>query len=75
MSNKGSLSLNEVNNLPTESFEWLFSNVIEHSPEVTKFLVLKRPFLSVDHLKKLFDDYIDQLDDFGKISYSLLKKL
>lgn len=66
MTSKGILSLHEVNALPTENFEWLFGNVIEHCSEAAPIIANRRPFSSIEELKKAFDEYLDKLDASGK---------
>ncbi|XP_012264997.1 2-oxo-4-hydroxy-4-carboxy-5-ureidoimidazoline decarboxylase-like [Athalia rosae] len=61
MPTSGILSILEVNALPTEQFEWLFANVIEHCPEAARSVASKRPFSSAQALKTAFDDYLDSL--------------
>ena len=65
MSTGGILSVTEVNALPSEQFEWLFGNVIEHCPEATKQVASKRPFASCEALKSAFDNYLDKLEICG----------
>lgn len=66
MTSKGILSISEVNALPTENFEWLFANVIEHCPEAAPIIANRRPFSSIEDLKKAFDEYLEKLDTSGK---------
>ncbi|XP_046489033.1 2-oxo-4-hydroxy-4-carboxy-5-ureidoimidazoline decarboxylase-like isoform X1 [Neodiprion pinetum] len=66
MSPNGILSILEVNALPTEQFEWLFGNVIEHCPEAAGWVATKRPFLSTESLRNAFDDYLDKLKNHEK---------
>ncbi|KAJ8675275.1 hypothetical protein QAD02_011061 [Eretmocerus hayati] len=68
MPTKGVLSINEVNALPEENFEWLFANVIELCPEAAPIVAAKRPFSSSEDLKKAFDDYLEKLDTHEKES-------
>lgn len=65
MSSGGILSVNEVNALPNEQFEWIFGNVIEHCPEAAKRVFLEKPFLSCEALKCAFENYLDTLDLHG----------
>lgn len=67
MNSKGILSVNEVNALPEENFDWLFGNVIEHCPEAAVAVAAKRPFSSPEELKKAFEDYLEKLDISGEI--------
>jgi len=66
MSPKGILSINEVNAIPVENFEWLFGNVVEHCSEAASYAATKRPFVSIEDLKKAFDEYLDKLDTSEK---------
>lgn len=71
----GILSVLEVNALPSEQFEWIFGNVVEHCPEAASWVASKRPFNSVDSLKNAFDDYLDSLNTSGeKISLKLKER-
>jgi 2-oxo-4-hydroxy-4-carboxy--5-ureidoimidazoline (OHCU) decarboxylase len=66
MTSQGILSINEVNSLPVENFDWLFGNVIEHCPEAAPIVATKRPFCTSEELKQAFDDYLERLDTSGK---------
>ena len=66
MPSSGILSIGEVNALADEQFEWLFCNVIEHTPEAAREVALKKPFDNLEHLKKAFYDYLDGLESYGK---------
>ena len=66
MSTGGILSITEVNALPSEQFEWLFGNVIEHCSEAAKQVASKRPFSSCEALKTAFDNYLEKLEIYGK---------
>lgn len=66
MATGGILSITEVNALPSEQFEWLFGNVIEHCPEAAKQVASKRPFATCEALKSAFDNYLDQLQTAEK---------
>ena len=68
MALQGILSINEVNALPVENFEWLFGNVIENCPEAAPVVAVKRPFLSCEDLKKGFDEYLEKLNFAGKLN-------
>ncbi|XP_011500667.1 PREDICTED: 2-oxo-4-hydroxy-4-carboxy-5-ureidoimidazoline decarboxylase-like [Ceratosolen solmsi marchali] len=68
MPSQGILSINEVNALPVENFEWLFGNVIEHCVEAASIIATKRPFFTSKDLKKAFDDYLEKLNTTEKES-------
>lgn len=67
MTSKAVLSIREVNALSTEQFAWLFSNVVEHCPEAARHAATKSPFESAECVKRIFEDYLDNLDLSGKI--------
>lgn len=66
METGGVLSVLEVNALPSEQFEWLFGNVVEHCPEAARWVASKRPFLSAELFEKSFDDYLGSLSQSEK---------
>ncbi|XP_051160647.1 2-oxo-4-hydroxy-4-carboxy-5-ureidoimidazoline decarboxylase-like [Leptopilina boulardi] len=66
MSAGGILSITEVNALPNEQFEWIFGNVIEHSPEAAKHVFSEKPFSTCETLKSAFDNYLDKLNIHDK---------
>lgn len=71
MPSSGILSIGEVNALASEQFEWLFGNAIEHCPEAARQVALARPFRRVDDMKIAFDDYLDGLEENGRLILKL----
>ncbi|XP_034950026.1 2-oxo-4-hydroxy-4-carboxy-5-ureidoimidazoline decarboxylase-like [Chelonus insularis] len=66
MSSSRTYSLEEINSLSTEEFTSLFSNIIENCLEVSYQVSLKRPFIKINEVENVFNDYLNQLDNNGK---------
>lgn len=63
-----SLSIDDVNKLPSDKFIKIFGNVVEHYSPAAIGILKFRPFESADHISEAIEDYLDLLSDAGTIS-------
>lgn len=52
--------MDKLNQMKEVDFENLFKNVVEYTPETSTFLVLHRPFKSVDSIILGVSTFLDQ---------------
>lgn len=61
------LSLEEVNNLPSNDFIKVFGNIIERNPIAAIKILKFRPFRKVEDLISAFYNYLETLNNIGKL--------
>lgn len=60
------LSLDDVNNLPSNDFIMIFGNIIERYPIAAIKILKFRPFRKVEDLISAFQNYLDTLNESGE---------
>lgn len=62
-------SIDEVNNLLSESFVRIFGNVVEHCPAAAIGVLKYRPFHDSNHIVQSIYDFLDSLKAHGKLYF------
>lgn len=65
------LTVQEVNNLLSESFVRIFGNIVEHFPAAAIGILKCRPFRDVESIIQSINDLVDGLKQNGKLSTNL----
>lgn len=60
------LTVQEVNNLLSESFVRIFGNIVEHFPAAAIGILKYRPFSDVESIIQAINDLLDGLKNNGK---------
>ncbi|XP_022900005.1 2-oxo-4-hydroxy-4-carboxy-5-ureidoimidazoline decarboxylase-like [Onthophagus taurus] len=60
------LSINEVNELPSDQFIKIFGNIVEHYTPLSISILKYRPFNTAEDISKAADTYLDQLSNVDK---------
>ncbi|XP_018563760.1 2-oxo-4-hydroxy-4-carboxy-5-ureidoimidazoline decarboxylase [Anoplophora glabripennis] len=60
------LTVEEVNNLESETFVRIFGNTVEHFPAAAIAILKNRPFLDIDDIIKAVTDFLDSLKVYEK---------
>lgn len=64
------LTVQEVNNLLSESFVRIFGNIVEHFPAAAIGILKHRPFSCVESIIQAINDLLDGLKNSGKLILS-----
>lgn len=62
------LTVQEVNNLLSESFVRIFGNIVEHFPAAAIGILKCRPFSDVESIFHAIDDLLDGFKSAGKFT-------
>lgn len=63
------LTIEEVNNLQSETFIRIFGNIVDHFPAAAIAILKKKPFLDINDIIKAVTQLLDSLKIHGKFLF------